>query len=228
MGQYYPIENLDCQVIFLPSKYAQMTGKISFAPILIQPNYRCNLGRAHGKLELKRAMELNMSNEVFSPNRKLHSQELLVGLSGGHLLKVTAAPGNALIVCHPYHAELAGPGAAVGGAMDFDCRRVIPIGKIALTAIESAEEKQQAYAKRQRWIDATQKICNAGPLKRATQILRFLERCCSEQQVLELPDEIIGQLVGVFPSTVKTARQFLRRKSRQAVPAGGNLLAVGP
>jgi hypothetical protein len=44
--------------------------------------------------------------------------EILNQLQSGQLLRVKGCSGNAIIICHRHHAELAGPGAAVGSSFD--------------------------------------------------------------------------------------------------------------
>jgi hypothetical protein len=61
------------------------------------------------------------------------------------LLIVSPHRRNGLILFKRYHAEFAGPGAAVGGLIDRDCQRVLPIGNLSLISPESSEERQRAY-----------------------------------------------------------------------------------
>jgi hypothetical protein len=119
-----------------------------------------------------------------------------------------------MIICHRYHAEIAGPGAAIGGVFDFDCKRVIPLGKISLVYPESRLERQQAYAVRQKWLGFTKQAMNSYvPLERAHKILTLLYKYFEPQIIDKLPDEIIGQLVGVMAKTVGMVRPSLRSKS---------------
>jgi hypothetical protein len=140
--------------------------------------------------------------------------EILNQLQSGQLLKITGSRGNAIIICHRYHAEIAGPGAAIGGAFDFDCKRVIPLGKISLVYPESRLERQQAYAVRQRWLGFTKQAMNSYvPLERAHKILTLLYKYFEPQIIDKLPDEIIAQLVGVMAKTVRMVRPSVKPQS---------------
>lgn len=141
--------------------------------------------------------------------------EILNQLQSGQLLKITGGRGNAMIICHRYHAEIAGPGAAIGGAFDFDCKRVIPLGKISLVYPESRLERQQAYAVRQRWLGFTKQAMDSYvPLQRAHKILTLLYKYFDPQIIDKLPDEIIAQLVGVLTKTVGMARPSVKSQSK--------------
>ncbi|HEY9632763.1 MAG TPA: hypothetical protein V6D14_05125 [Coleofasciculaceae cyanobacterium] len=136
--------------------------------------------------------------------------EILSQLHSGQLLRVSSKPGNALIICHRHHAELAGSGAAVGGVFDVDCSRVIPVGKISIVYPESRIERQKAYAQRQQWIMFTQQAMESWvPLQRAKNLLILLHKYFSPQIINQLPDEVLAQLVGVLPKTMGIVRQSL-------------------
>lgn len=154
-------------------------------------------------------------NTALIPTSVDRKNKLIVNLSSGQLLKVSASPSDALIICHTHHAEIVGNGAAVGGLLDIDCRQIVPIGNIALTFMESHQEKIQAYAKRQQWICATQKLIALAPVHRATQIIKSLESYCGREAIAPLSDEILAQLVGVLPKTMATARQFIALRSQK-------------
>ncbi|MBW4575319.1 MAG: hypothetical protein KME08_08545 [Aphanothece sp. CMT-3BRIN-NPC111] len=138
---------------------------------------------------------------IFQPTQILNQ------LQSGQILKVEGDRGSALILCHPHHAELAGPGAAVGGMFDLHCSRIIPIGKVSMVYLESSAERQQAYATREQWIRLTQKAMESYvPLQRARTLLLLLEKYFNAETVSRLPDEILAQLVGVLPKTLRMAR----------------------
>jgi len=163
-----------------------------------------------------------MSDRSLSLNVILAPTQVLSQLHTGQLLKVSGTKGSALIVCHRHHAEIAGPGSAVGGLLDIDCRRAIPVGKIALAAPQSHSEKRSAFLTRQKWIGSTQRVANDPvPLRRAAIILRMLERYCGAKATAQLPEDVVGQLVGVLPGTVLMARQIARQKGAKTKPAAG-------
>jgi hypothetical protein len=137
--------------------------------------------------------------------------EILSQLQSGQLLRVNGKPGNALIICHRHHAELAGPGAAVGGVFDVNCGRVIAVGKISIVYPESRIERQKAYALRQQWMLFTQQAMESWvPLQRARNLLILLHKYFAPQIIDELPDEVLAQLVGVLPKTIGMVRQSLK------------------
>jgi hypothetical protein len=118
------------------------------------------------------------------------------------LLIVSPRRRNGLILFKRYHAEFAGPGAAVGGLIDRDCQRVLPIGNLSLISPESSEERQRAYLIRRQWVRLTIEIIdNLTPLQRAQRILHL-----ESEQRAQLPDETLALLVGVLPETIRKAR----------------------
>jgi hypothetical protein len=118
------------------------------------------------------------------------------------LLIVSPGRRNGLILFKRYHAEFAGPGAAVGGLIDRDCQRVLPVGNLSLISPESSEERQRAYLIRRQWVRLTiEMIDNLTPLQRAQRILNF-----ESEQRAQLPDEALAFLVGVLPETIRKAR----------------------
>jgi len=146
--------------------------------------------------------------------------EILSLLQTGQLLRVNATRGNALIISHRHHAELAGPGAAVGGLFDADCTRVVPIGTLSLVYPESRHERQKAYQLRQRWLMFTQHTMTTYvPLHRAKLLLTLLYKYFDAQLIDELSDDVIAQLVGVLPKTIGMVRSSrLSPQVRQPQP----------
>jgi len=129
-------------------------------------------------------------------------------LQTGKVFIVNSRRRNGLILFKRYHAEFAGPGAAVGGLFDLECSRVIPVADFGLVYPESYEERQQAYVIRQQWIRSTQKVThNPVPLQRATELLTVLVECFDCDTVAQLPDDALAMLVGVLPKTIKMARR---------------------
>ncbi|MEQ9356476.1 hypothetical protein [Coleofasciculus chthonoplastes] len=142
--------------------------------------------------------------------------EILSQLQTGQLLRVNSTRGNALIIMHRYHAELAGSGAAVGGLFDVDCTRVIPLGTLSLVYPESRYERQKAYQLRQRWILFTQHAMTTYvPLHRAKILLSLLYKYFDAQLIDELSDEVIAQLVGVLPKTIGIVRRARKSPTQQ-------------
>ncbi len=115
---------------------------------------------------------------------------------------------NGLILYKQFHAEFAGPGAAVGGFFDEDCQQVIPVGNLSLLVPDSHEERQKAYLIRRQWIRLTQQFTdNSVPLQRAQMILNQFENYFDANTIASLPDESFAMLVGVLPQTIRMARR---------------------
>lgn len=134
--------------------------------------------------------------------------DLLTQLNSGQLLVVNSRRRNGLIIYKRFHAEFAGPGAAVGSFFDVDCQRAIPVGDLSLVYPESQEERQKAYLIRRQWIRLTQQFTdNPVPLQRAQMILNQFENYFSAETVAQLPDEAFALLIGVLPQTVKMLRR---------------------
>jgi hypothetical protein len=126
----------------------------------------------------------------------------------GHLLVVDKKRRNGLIICKEFHAEFAGPGAAVGGCFDEDCKAVIVIGDLSLTQPASAEDRQEAYMIRRQWIRLAQQFTDASqPAERARMILNQFEIYFDAETVSGVPDEALAMLVGVLPTTIRLARR---------------------
>ena len=56
------------------------------------------------------------------------ADDVVEKIDSGQLWVVNSRRRNGLIVVREFHAEFAGPGAAVGGSLDEDIVKVIPIG----------------------------------------------------------------------------------------------------
>jgi hypothetical protein len=137
-----------------------------------------------------------------------YSSDLLTMLHSGKVFMVNSRRRNGLILLKPFHAEFAGPGAAVGGDCDRDCLRALPIGNLSLLTPESHDDRQKAYLIRRQWTRLTRQITeNSLPQKRVQKILDQFEQYFPVETVAKLPDEIFALLVGVLPQTVKVVRR---------------------
>jgi hypothetical protein len=137
-----------------------------------------------------------------------NTSDILTQLNSGQLLMVNSRRRNGLIIYKRFHAEFAGPGAAIGGFFDRDCQHAIPVGDLSLSYPEEQEERQKAYLIRRQWIRLTQQFTdNQVPLQRAQMILNQFENYFSQEVVAELPDEAFALLVGVLPQTVRMMRR---------------------
>lgn len=126
----------------------------------------------------------------------------------GQIWMVNSRRRNGLILYKEFYAEFAGPGAAVGGSYDQDCRYVIPVGNLALLRPESHKERQNAYLIRRQWLKLTQQFTDqSAPLQRAQMILNQFETYFDQPTIARIPDEAFAMLVGVLPYSVRLARR---------------------
>ncbi|WP_341737132.1 hypothetical protein [Microcoleus sp. CAWBG640] len=140
-----------------------------------------------------------------------HSSDIIAELSSGKLLLVDSRRRNGLILIKRFHAEFAGPGAAVGGAFDVDSQQVIPVGDFCLVYPESPEARQKAFGIRRHWVRLTEQL-TAKPeaLERAQMLLTQFEHYFDVPTVAQIPDRALALLIGVFPHTIGKARQSHR------------------
>lgn len=138
----------------------------------------------------------------------LNADEILRHIQAGHLLVVNKRRRNGLVLYKHFHAEFAGPGAAVGGLFDKECQKVIPVGDLSLLSPETHEERQEAYLIRRQWIRLTQQFTDASEsIQRAQKILNQFETYFDAPTIARIPDESFALLVGVLPHTVRRARR---------------------
>lgn len=115
---------------------------------------------------------------------------------------------NGLIIYKQYHAEFAGPGAAVGSFFDVDCHYALPVGELSLICPDDQEERQKAYLIRRQWIRLTHQLTdNPLPSQRAQMILNQFDNYFGANTVAQIPDEAFALMVGVLPHTVSLVRQ---------------------
>ena len=148
--------------------------------------------------------EINLErDQVDSTNRSA----LIAQFKAGKLLMVSTKRRNGLIIYKSFHAEFAGPGAAVGSYFDVDCTEILPVGDLSLVCPDSQEDRQKAYLIRRQWIRLTQQLTdNPQPLQRAQMILNQFENYFGATIVAQLPDDAFALLVGVLPQTIRTVR----------------------
>ncbi|KAM3109481.1 hypothetical protein [Phormidesmis sp. 146-33] len=128
-------------------------------------------------------------------------------LKSGKLLIVNSRRRNGLIIYKRFHAEFAGPGAAVGSFFDLDCEGILPVGDLSLVDPREQDDRQKAYLIRRQWIKLTQQLTdNPAPLQRAQMILNQFENYFGAETTAQLPDEAFALLVGVLPHTIYAAR----------------------
>ncbi|MGK7891688.1 MAG: hypothetical protein AB4042_20350 [Leptolyngbyaceae cyanobacterium] len=140
---------------------------------------------------------------------------LLEKMQEGQLMIVDRRRRNGLILYKKYHAEFAGPGAAVGGDVDLDCQEVLPVGNLLLLEPANHEERQEAYKIRLQWIRLTHQFTeNKVPIKRAQIVLKQFESYFDQDTITRIPDEVFASLVGVLPYSVTNARRSRRKRKK--------------
>lgn len=156
----------------------------------------------------------------------------------GQLLCVTSDSPAGLILQQPHYADFIGLGAAVGGSFDIKCTSVYTLGDVKLWVPETYAQRQQAFQRRIAYITCLHKITFVqSSLQRAYLIVRQLCVWLGLEEAKAIPHELVGQLVGVLPTTVAIAwQQYLKdhhadqtisqRCQCQPVPAVGNRQAA--
>lgn len=135
------------------------------------------------------------------------ADDVVEKIGSGQLWVVNSRRRNGLIVVREFHAEFAGPGAAVGGSLDEDIVRVIPIGNLSLLEPDSHEAHQNAIKIRLQWIRLTQNFTDQPePNDRARMILEQFKTYFDQATVDMVPDEAFAMLVGVLPQTIRRVR----------------------
>jgi len=137
-----------------------------------------------------------------------HSSLILAEINSGQLLMVDSRRRNGLILIKRFHAEFAGPGAAVGGAFDVDSVQAIPVGDFCLVSPQSPEERQKAFGIRRHWVRLTEQLTRKPvALERAQMLLTQFEQHFDAETVVQIPDQALALLIGVFPQTILRARE---------------------
>jgi len=173
----------------------------------IPVNHTCVLGK-HTEAQNIQRMNIPDPNAYRAVVEHPNATEFITQLNSGQLLMVNSRRRNGLVIYKQFHAEFAGPGAAVGGFFDVDCTKAIPVGDLSLVEPDTHEERQKAYLIRRQWIRLTQQFTdNAVPLQRAQMILNQFDNYFDPSTVSQLPDEAFALLVGVLPHTIRMVRQ---------------------
>ncbi|NEP17400.1 MAG: hypothetical protein F6J97_10915 [Leptolyngbya sp. SIO4C1] len=140
-------------------------------------------------------------------NQALAVDTLLDKLRSGTLWVVNSRRRNGIIIYREFNAEFAGPGAAVGGEFDQDCRMIIPLGNLSLLKPTSHEEQQKALKTRLQWIRLTQHFTDKPrSTDRAQMILEQFKTYFDQDTVDQVPDAAFASLVGVLPQTIQKIR----------------------
>jgi hypothetical protein len=142
--------------------------------------------------------------------------DILAQLIAGQLLIVNSRKRNGLILYKRFHAEFAGPGAAVGGIFDQDCQQVLPVGDLSLVAPVAQADRQKAFLIRRQWIRLTQEFTDdPNPGQRAQKILSQFENYFGAAAVNQLPDDAFALMIGVLPHTIERIRYICEGKAME-------------
>ena len=119
------------------------------------------------------------------------------------LLVVGEQKKSGLILCKEFHAEFAGPGAALCSPAEQPYKAVIAIGSPDIMATSSENERSRAYGLRIQWSRWLYRIADQeNPTDRVEKLLAGLEGFFGRSVVMSLPSEVLALLVGVLPQTV--------------------------
>jgi hypothetical protein len=119
------------------------------------------------------------------------------------LLMVGEHKKSGLILCKEFHAEFAGPGAALCSPVEQPYKAVIAIGCPDIVATHNTSDRSRAYGLRIQWSRWLHRIADQeNPVDRVDKLLAGLEEFFGRAVVMSLPTEVLALLVGVFPQTV--------------------------
>ena len=146
------------------------------------------------------------------------------------LFAVSEQKRSGLILCKRYYAEFVGPGAAICGASEKDCDRIIIIGSPEVIEVTTHEARQQAYGRRIQWIRWLHRIVSAAePQQRAEKLFSGFEEFFGSEVLVSIPDDVLALLAGVLPHTITILRshqQNIERGDAQHYPLVPNGLDV--
>jgi hypothetical protein len=138
--------------------------------------------------------------------------EIVQRLQRGELSIVNPRRKNGVILYKKYHAEFAGPGAAIGGQFDGDVTRILPVGKLSFIIPRDNQAKVNGYLIRRQWVRLMKQIIdNPVGLQRAQVILNQFENWFDADTAGEVPDEAFALLVGVLPRSIHRVREELEQ-----------------
>ncbi|MGK7954282.1 MAG: hypothetical protein AB4063_03310 [Crocosphaera sp.] len=142
-----------------------------------------------------------------SPKQREQIDKILHDLQNKRLLVINPRRKNGLILYKPYHAEFAGPGAAIGANFDQDVLDVFPVGKLSFNEPRTSQERINSYLIRRQWVKLAKQISdNTVAQQRAQVILNQFENWFDVETANLLPDETFALLVGVLPQTMRKLR----------------------
>lgn len=134
------------------------------------------------------------------------------------LLMVSEHKKSGLILCKEFHAEFAGPGAALGSPVEQPYKAVIAIGSPEIVAATGEHDRSRAYGLRIQWGRWLYKIADhEDPVVRVEKLLAGFEGFFGRSVVMSIPSEVMALLVGVLPMTVEQVKQRHRGDHRKTL-----------
>ncbi len=123
------------------------------------------------------------------------------------LLMVGEQKKSGLILCREFHAEFAGPGAALCSPAEQPYKAVIAIGSPDIRPASDIADRSRAYRLRIQWSRWLYRIADQdNPIDRVERLLAGLEGFFGRSVVMSLPSEVLALLVGVLPQTVEQVK----------------------
>jgi len=129
-------------------------------------------------------------------------------IQAGQAFIVNSHRRNGVLLMKPYHTEFAGPGAIIGGPLDLDCQKLLPVGRLSLLVPSSTADYHRACLIRRQWIILIHQITsNPDPQERIRLLMNQFENYFDLDKLASVPDDAFARLVGVFPQTIVQFRQ---------------------
>ncbi|MEM9247012.1 MAG: hypothetical protein AAGA67_14900 [Cyanobacteria bacterium P01_F01_bin.153] len=136
------------------------------------------------------------------------SPSLIEQIRSGPCQIINSRKAGGIIILNRHSAEFAGPGAVVATPLDQHCENVIPLGDLALVSPKSIDDILTGYRIRLQWIKLVSKSTSLENTQlRAQKILEQFEQFFRKRDVQQVPDEVLAQLVGVLPQTIRSVRK---------------------
>ena len=141
------------------------------------------------------------------------SSSLVEQIRSGPCQVVNSRKAGGIIILTEHSAEFAGPGAVVDTPLDRHCTQVIPLGTLVLVSPKSVDEVLTGYRIRLQWLKLISRSTSLENTQmRAQKILDQFEQFFRKSDVQQVPDEVLAQLVGVLPQTIRAVRRKKKKK----------------
>jgi hypothetical protein len=148
----------------------------------------------------------SLSSLLARPGVNPFTQTLPIG-GPETLLMVGEQKKSGLILCKEFHAEFAGPGAALCIPAEQSYKAVIAIGSPNIMAATNSVDRSRAYGLRIQWSRWLYRIADQdNPIDRVEKLLAGLEGFFGRSVVMSLPSEVLALLAGVLPHTVEQVK----------------------